>query len=410
MKTIIENANWSIPSLIENKNYKFNKEKILTSLPGKFIDEAIQSISKWKTYAPTPLYKLNKLNEELGFKEIYYKDEDKRFNLKSFKALGGAFAVNKIADEKSNVTVATATAGNHGRSVAWGAQRLGLKCKIFISGNVSESRAIAMKNLDAEVIRVKGNYDDSLKECIKQSQKNNWEIVQDVSWKNYEKTPQLIMAGYTIMIKEIFDQIENDSITHVFLQAGVGGMAAAMIAGFAKFSTNIPKFIIVEPENANCVFKSIENNKPTRVNITKETIMGGMSCGDVSTVAWKILQNSTNYCLTISDEAISSVVALLAESLLSDQKIVAGECTAETISGDNLSDFAGIKKYKYGEIDADDQVGIVTDMNYKNAKIMNIDTDTINSVIALKKSSSRCLLATFPSTIGLSFSCITTSS
>ena len=128
------------------------------------------------------------------------------------------------------------------------------------------------------------------------------------------------------MIKEIFDQIENDSITHVFLQAGVGGMAASMIAGFAEFSENVPKFIIVEPENADCVFKSIKNNKPTKVNIKKETLMGGMSCGDVSTVAWKILQNSTNYCLTISDKAISSVVALLAEGHLSDQKITAGEC------------------------------------------------------------------------------------
>ena len=326
MKTIIQNDLWSISSYIKNKKYNFDRSKILKHLPEKFIDEAIQSISSWKNYSPTPLLKLNKLNEELKFKEIYYKDEDKRFNLKSFKALGGAFAVNKIANERKDMTVATATAGNHGRSVAWGAQRLGLKCKIFISGNVSESRAIAMKNLDAEVIRVKGNYDDSLKECIKQSQKNNWEIVQDVSWDNYEKTPQLIMAGYTIMIKEIFDQIENDSITHVFLQAGVGGMAAAMIAGFAKFSKNVPKFIIVEPENADCVFKSIQNNKPTRVDIKKETLMGGMSCGDVSTVAWKILQNSTNYCLTISDKAISSVVALLAEGHLSDQKIIAGEC------------------------------------------------------------------------------------
>ena len=326
MKTIIQNDLWSISSYIKNKKYNFDRSKILKHLPEKFIDEAIQSISSWKNYSPTPLLKLNKLNEELKFKEIYYKDEDKRFNLKSFKALGGAFAVNKIANERKDMTVATATAGNHGRSVAWGAQRLGLKCKIFISGNVSESRAIAMKNLDAEVIRVKGNYDDSLKECIKQSQKNNWEIVQDVSWENYEKTPQLIMAGYTIMIKEIFNQIDNDSITHVFLQAGVGGMAAAMIEGFAKFSKNVPKFIIVESEDADCVFKSIENNKPTRVDIKKETLMGGMSCGDVSTVAWKILQNSTNYCLTISDKAISSVVALLAEGHLSDQKIIAGEC------------------------------------------------------------------------------------
>ena len=147
MKTIIENADWAIPSFIENKNYSFNKKKILSSLPENFIDEAVESISKWETYDPTPLLKLDKLKEELGLKEIYYKDEDKRFDLKSFKALGGAFAVNKIANEKGNITVATATAGNHGRSVAWGAQRLGLKCKIFISEFVSEVRAQAMKNL-----------------------------------------------------------------------------------------------------------------------------------------------------------------------------------------------------------------------------------------------------------------------
>jgi len=326
MKTIIENNNWSISSFIENKDYKFKKEDILSSLPEKFIDEAIKSISKWETYAPTPLVKLDKLNNELGFKDIYYKDEDKRFNLKSFKALGGAFAVNKIANQKGNVTVATATAGNHGRSVAWGAQRLGLKCKIFISEFVSETRAEVMRNLDAEVIRVKGNYNNSLKECIKQSDKNSWEIVQDVSWEGYKEVPKLIMAGYTIMIKEIVDQIDTNSITHVFLQAGVGGMAAAMIAGFAKFSKNTPKFIIVEPENADCVFKSIENKKPTSVDIKKETIMGGMSCGDVSSVAWDILKNSTNYCVTISDAAISSAVALLAEGRLSNKKIIAGEC------------------------------------------------------------------------------------
>ena len=331
MKNILENKLWSISSFIENKNYSFNKDEILNHLPEKFIDEAIKSISSWEGYSPTPLIDLNKLNDELGFKNIYYKDEDKRFNLKSFKALGGAFAVNKIADEKGDITVATATAGNHGRSVAWGAQRLGLKCKIFISEFVSETRAEAMKNLNADVIRVKGNYDASLKECIKQSNQNNWEIVQDVSWDGYKAVPKLIMAGYTIMIKEILDQINNDKITHVFLQAGVGGMAAAMIAGFAKFTDNIPKFIIVEPENANCVFKSIKNNQPTTVNIVKETIMGGMSCGDVSTVAWEILKNSTNNCLTISDDAISTAIAMLSEAKLSDEKIIAGECAVPGI-------------------------------------------------------------------------------
>ena len=331
MENIFKNKLWSISSFIENTKYSFNKNEILSHLPENFIDEAIKSISSWEGYSPTPLIDLNKLNDELGFKNIYYKDEDKRFKLKSFKALGGAFAVNKIADEKGDITVATATAGNHGRSVAWGAQRLGLKCKIFISEFVSETRTEAMRNLNADIIRVKGNYDASLKECIKQSNLNNWEIVQDVSWEGYKEVPKLIMAGYTIMIKEIIDQINNDKITHVFLQAGVGGMAAAMIAGFAKFTDNIPKFIIVEPKNANCVFKSVENNKPTSINIIKETIMGGMSCGDVSTVAWEILKNSTNNCLTITDDAISTTVALLSEAKLSDERIVAGECAVPGI-------------------------------------------------------------------------------
>ena len=326
MKTLLKKDLWTISSFLENKQYNFDKENILTHLPEKFIEEAIKVISSWKSYSPTPLIKLDKLNKELNLKNIYYKDEDKRFDLKSFKALGGAFAVYKIANEKKNITVSTATAGNHGRSVAWGAQRLGLKCKIFISENVSESRAIAMKDLGADVVRVEGNYDNSLKECIEQSNKNNWEIVQDVSWEGYKEVPKLIMAGYTIMIKEIMDEIDSNSITHVFLQAGVGGMAAAMIAGFAKLSNNIPKFIVVEPTNADCVFQSIQNKKPTRVNIVKETVMGGMSCGDVSSIAWEILKNSANYCLTIPDKAISTAVALLAESRLSNKKIIGGEC------------------------------------------------------------------------------------
>jgi diaminopropionate ammonia-lyase len=331
MKKIIQNNTWSISSFLENKNYNFDKDQILSNLPGNLIDEAIESISSWDNYAPTPLLKLNKLKDELKFNNIYYKDEDKRFNLKSFKALGGAFAVYKIASKKKNITVSTATAGNHGRSVAWGAQRLGLKCKIFISEFVSESRAEAMRNLDAEVIRVKGNYDNSLKECIEQSNKNKWEIVQDVSWEGYKEVPKLIMAGYTIMVKEIVDEIDKNSITHIFLQAGVGGMAAAMIAGFAKLSKNIPQFVVVEPENADCVFQSIKNNKPTTVNIKKETIMGGMSCGDVSSIAWEILKNSANSCLTIPDEAISTAVALLAEARLSDEKIIGGECAVPGI-------------------------------------------------------------------------------
>ena len=271
MNSVLESKAFSVSSFIKNKNYNFNKDQILENLPNKYIEEAVKTISSWDTYKPTPLVELNKLSDYLNIDKIYYKDEGFRFHLKSFKALGGAFAVDKIIKETKTNTVATATAGNHGRSVAWGAQRLGINCKIFISEFVSEERASAMRSLGAEVIRVKGNYDASLKECLKKSKENNWEIVQDVSWENYMEVPKYIMAGYSIMIKEIIDDLKDQKISHVFLQAGVGGMAAAAIAGFAKFSKEIPSFIIVEPEDAKCVLESIKNSKPTSIDIKKES-------------------------------------------------------------------------------------------------------------------------------------------
>ena len=331
MKTINQKNLWLISSFVKNTRLNFNKKKILKSLPEKFIDEAVKSVSSWSNYRQTPLIKLNKLNNKLKLKAIYYKDESKRFHLKSFKALGGAFAVNKIANGRKNVTISTATAGNHGRSVAWGSKRLGLKCKIFISQNVSESRAKAMRKFGAKVIRVKGNYDNSLKECINQSKKNNWEIVQDVSWKNYEYVPQLIMAGYCVMVKEIFKQIKKKSFSHIFLQAGVGGMAAAVIAGFAKYFNKIPKIIIVEPDKADCVLRSIKKKKPVKFNILNESIMGGMSCGEVSKVAWDILRSSVNYCVSISDDLVKPVIFSLANKEFSDKQIEAGECATPGI-------------------------------------------------------------------------------
>ena len=163
--TIISNGHlWKYSEFIENKNYSFDKNQILNSLSEKEIDDAYSSISKWEGYASTPLVSLNKLAKELNVNKIFYKDENKRFNLKSFKALGGAYAVEKITKGNKDIVVATATAGNHGRSVAWGARRLGLKCKIFISEFVSDARGQAMADLGAEVVKVKGNYEKSLME------------------------------------------------------------------------------------------------------------------------------------------------------------------------------------------------------------------------------------------------------
>ena len=319
---------WKYSSFIENKNYSFNKEEILNYITKKQIDEAYSTISKWESYEPTPLLLLNKLSKELNLNQIYYKDESKRFDLKSFKALGGAYAVEKVTKGNKEITVSTATAGNHGRSVAWGAKRLGLKCKIFISEFVSEARGKAMESLGADVVKVNGNYENSLLECIKQSTENDWQIVQDVAWKDYMVVPTLTMAGYSVMMKEIVDQINNESITHIFLQAGVGGMAGAMVAGVARYLKNIPKIIIVEPDSAACVMKSIESGKIEKVQIVRESLMGGMSCGEPSLVPWKILKKSVNNCISLPDDDIGKAMKLFANASFGNDKIIAGENAA----------------------------------------------------------------------------------
>ena len=324
---------WKYSEFLDNKDYSFDKDQILRSISKDDIDDAYNSISKWEGYAPTPLISLNKLSKELSLKNIFYKDEDKRFDLKSFKALGGPYAVEKVTKGNKDIVVATATAGNHGRSVSWGARRLGLKCKIFISEYVSEARGQAMADLGADVIKVKGNYEKSLIECIKQSTENNWQIVQDVAWKDYMLVPKYTMAGYSVMMREIIDQINNEKITHIILQAGVGGMAGAMVAGIARYLDNIPTTIVVEPDSAACVLESIRTGKIEKIDIKRESLMGGMSCGEVSLVPWEILKNSVKHCISLPDDDIGKTMKLLGNSSFSDQQIIAGENSAPGVIG-----------------------------------------------------------------------------
>ena len=324
--SILSNGHlWKLTEFLENQKFSFNKNQILNSLSKEDIDDAYTKISNWKGYSPTPLVELNKLSKELNLNKIFYKDESKRFDLKSFKALGGAYAVEKVTKGNKDIVVATATAGNHGRSVAWGAKRLGLKCKIFISEYVTDARGKVMSDLGADVIKVKGNYESSLIECIKQSTKNNWQIIQDVAWKEYITVPKYTMAGYAVMMKEIVDQLDHNKISHIILQAGVGGMAGAMIAGVARYLKNIPITIVVEPDSAACVLESIRTGKIEKIDIIRESLMGGMSCGEVSLVPWEILKNSVKYCISLPDDDIAKTMKLLGNANFSDEKIIAGE-------------------------------------------------------------------------------------
>jgi len=323
-------SKWKYSNFLSNKSYNFDRKKILKLIPSKLLLNSNKTISNWKNYKKTPLLKLEKLNRNLKLNNIFYKDESKRFHLKSFKALGGAYAVEKITKGKKNLVISSATAGNHGRSVAWGAQRLGLQCKIFVSQYVSETRVKEIEKFGADVIRVRGNYENSLNECKKLSKKNNWIIVQDVSTKNYSHVPLLTMAGYSIMIKEISKQTTH-YITHIFLQAGVGGMAAGVVAGVAKYFKRIPKIIIVEPDGADCVLQSIKSKKLKKIKIKKESIMGGMSCNEMSLIPWHVLKKASDCCVTVNDTKVPKTVAMLKDKKLGKKSIIGGECATPGI-------------------------------------------------------------------------------
>ena len=308
-----------------NKNFNFSRKKILKVLPEKHLLDAHKVISKWKGYKKTPLINLRILSKKLHTNNIFYKDESKRFGLKSFKALGGAYAVEKIVKNKKKVTVSTATAGNHGKSVSWGAKKIGARCKIFISENVSNTRAIEMEKLGADVIRVKGNYEKSLKVCKEISKKKGWKIIQDVAWRNYEYVPKLTMAGYSVMIKEISNQTKH-YITHVFLQAGVGGMAAA-VAAYTKrrYGDERPVIVLADPDQSACWLESIRLGTPSPVHGDLNTLMAGLACGEVSVIAWDILRQTADAVMSVMDDDAVAMMRVLANPTANDQAIVAGE-------------------------------------------------------------------------------------
>lgn len=292
------------------------------------MEAACDTIRRWKGYAPTPLYSLAVCAEHYQVGSLMYKDEGPRFGLDSFKALGGAYAIEcllarqALSDQgRADFTVATATDGNHGRSVAWGAQRAGCRAKIFVHRHVSEQRIAAIARYGAEVIRVDGNYDDSVHACSEQAAQHNWHIVSDTSWPGYTDTPRQVMAGYTVIMREIMQQADGEPFTHLILPAGVGALAAAISAAFVQYNNYLPRIIIVESEHCDCLRQSIAADRVISLNIGKETIMAGLSCGEPSLLAWEILSAVASDFVAISDDSIAAMMRLLAKN-----GIVGGEC------------------------------------------------------------------------------------
>ena len=283
-------------------------------LPARGFQRAKATITAWPGYAPTPLHDLPA--HEAGVAVVRLKDEGPRFGLGSFKALGGAYAVSKLMDgvtagPKGEITVTCATDGNHGRSVAWGAQRFLCRCVIFVHETVSQGRVDAIAGYGAQVIRVPGNYDDAVREADRQARAHGWIVVSDTSYAGYTETPRDVMQGYRLMPDEAADQWPGPPPTHVFMQAGVGGAAAAVSVQLRARFDPAPRLVIVEPDNAACLFASALAGVATRVSGNLETVMAGLACGEPSLLAWQELDRAAAAFMTIPDEAAADCLRLL---------------------------------------------------------------------------------------------------
>lgn len=316
--------------------------------------EVSRLISACPAYAPTPLYSLDAAAKAAGLGAIHYKDEGARFGLKSFKSLGGAYAVGRLmqrlisADSgqelefseiirgaaRAFVTVrcvATASAGNHGRAVAAGARLFGCRAVIFLSEGVSQDREDAVRTLGAEVIRVPGTYDDAARQAGETCRHEGWHLVSDASSPDYEEIPRDVMAGYGVIMSEIETQLGDSedrglaTVTHVFLQAGVGTFASSMAAWLGqRMGADRPQIIIVEPANAACLIAAIRAGRAYKVEGALETMMGGLACAEAASLAFDVLSALGDHFMSLEDDAVVPLMQALALGQLGP-KIEAGE-------------------------------------------------------------------------------------
>lgn len=321
-------------------------------LPAAGFRRAKAEITGWDGYAPTPLRDLPALAHAAGLGGLRLKDEASRFGLGSFKALGGAYAVaNLLASELARrgvapaatsadlasgrhaeaaraITVCCATDGNHGRSVAWGAQRCHAACVIFVHATVSQGRIDAIARYGAEIRRVPGTYDDAVREAARQAEANHWFVVSDTSYPGYTEVPRDVMQGYRLMADEAADQWTGETPTHVFMQGGVGGAAAAVSVQLRARFTPVPALIVVEPDRAACLLASAELGEPTAVPGDLDTLMAGLACGEPSLLAWQELDRAATAFMAVPDEAAIACMRLLAE-----QGVVIGESGVAGLAG-----------------------------------------------------------------------------
>jgi diaminopropionate ammonia-lyase len=298
---------------------------------------AREEIRRWPDYAVTPLRSLPGLAARLTLGEILYKDESTRLGRGSFKALGGAYAatLRLRSYEGANPTLCCATDGNHGLSVAYAAKQHGCPCVVYMHEHAHGGKMAAIRDLGARIIRTAGTYDDSVRIAARAAVDEGWLLVADTSDDPRDPTTLHVMQGYGVMVLELLEQLGTaDAPTHVFIQAGVGGLAAS-VAGILSehHSKDRPTFVIVEPESAACLFESNLQLRPSKIQGDLRTQMAMLSAGEASAAAWPILERRIDAFLAIEDGAALSARAALAEPKNGDPALDVGISGAAGIAG-----------------------------------------------------------------------------
>ncbi|KFB98774.1 putative diaminopropionate ammonia-lyase [Trabulsiella guamensis ATCC 49490] len=301
-------------------------------------------------YQPTPLYALKDLSALLGIKNILVKDESQRFGLNAFKMLGGSYAIARLLCEKyqlnindfsfdtikttikEKMTFATTTDGNHGRGVAWAAKQLGQNAVVYMPKGSAQERVDAILKLGAECIVTDMNYDDTVRYTMKVAQENGWEVVQDTAWEGYTKIPTWIMQGYATLADEAVEQMTSMGIsrpTHVFLQAGVGAMAGGVLGYLVDvYGASNLHSVVVEPELADCIYRSGVKGQIVNVGGDMATIMAGLACGEPNPLGWEVLRNCATQFISCQDAVAALGMRVLGNPLGHDPRVISGESGA----------------------------------------------------------------------------------
>ena len=346
---------------MKNTNFKWkineipkSDDKNLPIMDVKEVEKARVFHKSFPQYSETPLANLKEMAKFLGLEKVCIKDESDRFGLNAFKVLGGSYAIARhIADELGRdittvnykyltsddlkkdlgniVTFFSATDGNHGRGVAWAANKLGQKCVIYMPKGSTQYRLNAIKAENAEATIEEYNYDDCVRKAAAESAKRPHSVViQDTAWEGYEKIPSWIMQGYGTMALESSEQF-GERPTHIFIQAGVGSLAGGIVGFFTnKYKDNPPIMVVVETSVADCLYKSAVKNTGETVIVGGEmdSIMAGLCCGEPNITSWDILRNHVNCFVSADDNVTRLGMRMLSAPIKGDPQVVSGESGA----------------------------------------------------------------------------------